>query len=236
MTPQEHCTKVLSRCDDLVAKGTVPVVVFDLDATLFDNGPRTWQILVEFADSTGNNDLRRKLDDMPRYGLPYLLKDILGVVGVDDQALIEEATAFWFKRFFTDDYQRYDEPIVGAVPFAKALFEKGATLVYLTGRDSPGMLVGCAASLRQHGFPVGLPHTAMVLKPDFETPDEAFKKDAVKFIDGLGAVVAAYDNEPGNCNLFREAWPEAEVVFMDTHHAPGAPALLEGIDAIKAFD
>ena len=38
-----------------------PVVVFDLDGTLFDNGPRTWQILLDFAEHEGNTELRRRL-------------------------------------------------------------------------------------------------------------------------------------------------------------------------------
>jgi hypothetical protein len=225
----------LARCSTVVTSGRTPVVVFDLDGTLFDNGPRTWQILVDFAEDQGDSALRRALDKMPRTGLPYLLGETLARVGAVDPALIQRCTAFWRQRFFTDEYQRYDEPVPGAVAFARASFDAGATVVYLSGRDAPGMLVGVAASLRQHGFPVGLAHTAIVLKHDFDTPDLDFKKDALKFIDSLGSVVASFDNEPANCNLFLARWPEATVGLVDTHHAPDPPALAAGVVTLPDF-
>jgi hypothetical protein len=49
-----------------------------------------------------------------------------------------------------------------------------------------------------------------------------------------GTVIAAFDNEPGLCNLFKSAFPDAAVCLLDTAHAPGAPALHEGI--LKAED
>lgn len=225
----------LARCRHVVESGRTPVVVFDLDGTLFDNGPRTWQILVDFAEQHGDAQLRRALDRLPRTGLPYLLRDTLQTLAVVDPALVERATEFWRARFFTDEYQRYDEPVAGAVHYAKECFAAGATVVYLSGRDAPGMLVGVAQALRQHGFPVGIPHTAIVLKHDFDTPDLAFKKDALRFIDSLGTVVASFDNEPGNCNLFVERWPEAVVGLVDTHHAPDPPALDPRVATIPDF-
>jgi hypothetical protein len=227
--------ETLARAGAAKAAGRTPVVVFDLDGTLFDNGPRTWQILVDFAEDQGDAALRRLLDKMPRTGLPYLLKDTLALLAVTEPALVERALAFWRARFFTDEYQRYDEPVSGAVHFARRCFDAGATLVYLSGRDAPGMLVGVAQSLRQHGFPVGVAHTAIVLKHDFDTPDLDFKRDALAFIDTLGAVVASFDNEPGNCNLFVERWPDAVVALVDTHHAPGAPALVPSATRIEDF-
>lgn len=218
------------------ADGKTPVVVFDLDGTLFDNGARTWAILAEFAEAHKNQDLRSALDGVSKRKMPYLLSDALKAAGFEDEKLLEDATAFWFDRFFTDDYQAFDVPLEGAHAFVNAVFGAGATIAYLTGRDSPGMLVGCAASLRQHGFPVGLSHTTLVLKPDFKTPDLAFKTDAIDFIDTLGAVVASFDNEPGNCNLFQEKWPKAINVFLDTTCAPGAPDLAPGILSMSNFE
>lgn len=211
------------------------MVVFDLDHTLFDNGPRTWQILVEFADAHGHADLRERLERLGRTGLPYLLSETLALVDCHDPLLHEQAFAFWRDRFFTDDYQRYDLPLRGAVSFAHRTFEEGALVVYLSGRDAPGMLVGCTASLRQHGFPVGVSRTTIVLKPDFDTPDLSFKAAATETIGELGDVVASFDNEPGNCNLFRRCWPQALTVFVKTQHAPEPPALDEGIPSIEDF-
>ncbi len=206
------------------------VVVFDLDGTLFDNGPRTWQILVDFAESTlagGQGPaLRRSLDGLPRKNLPYLLTDTLARCGVDDAVIVERAQKFWRERFFTDDYQRFDEPLPGAVRFADELFRAGASLVYLSGRDAPNMLVGCVSSLRTHGFPVGIPRTAVVLKHAWEDTDLDFKREALHFMDELGDVAGTFDNEPANCNLFAARWPQAHHFFVETAHAPDPPSLL----------
>ena len=216
------------------SQGQTPVVIFDLDHTLFDNGPRTWAILKDFATATGNAELLAALDSLSQYNLPYLIGDILASMGFHDPALTQEAFGWWRERFFVDEWIKLDTPLPGAVQFAKLMYEEGCTLVYLTGRDSPNMLVGTAASLRDSGFPVGLTHTAMVLKPDFDTPDLDFKTEATKFISGLGTVVAAFDNEPANCNLFVDSYPDAVVGFLDTAMAPNPPKL--DTRAVHLFD
>ena len=126
---------------------------------------------------------------------------------------------YWFDRFFTDHYQHYDTTLEGAVPYVKELYAAGAYIVYLTGRDAPGMLVGCCESLRRHGFPMGVVRTQLIMKPDFDIPDPVFKEEACGFIDTLGHVVGSFDNEPGNCNIFQDKWPKACNVFMDTQRA-----------------
>lgn len=202
-----------------------PVAVFDLDGTLFDNGPRTWQILVDFAEHEGNADLRRALDAARRTRLPYLLQETLTALSVADADVTERAHKFWADRFFTDAHQAHDLPIAGALALVRALYEAGTTIVYLSGRDVPNMLIGVCESLRTHGFPVGLARTSVVLKPSFHDEDLAFKKSALSFIDSLGVVVASYDNEPANCNAFCERWPDALHVFVATQHAPNPPPL-----------
>ena len=202
-----------------------PVAVFDLDGTLFDNGPRTWEILVDFAENEGNADLRRSLDAARRTRLPYLLQETLTALSIADAAVVERAHTFWAARFFTDAHQAHDLPIAGALALVRALYDAGATIVYLSGRDVPNMLIGVCESLRTHGFPVGLARTSIVLKPSFHDDDLTFKKSALSFIDSMGEVVACYDNEPANCNAFAERWPDALHVFVATQHAPNPPPL-----------
>ncbi|OGQ26001.1 MAG: hypothetical protein A2138_25050 [Deltaproteobacteria bacterium RBG_16_71_12] len=221
---------VVQRCRAAASPaGPSPVVVFDLDGTLFDNGPRTWQILVDFAEATGNTSLRGALDALPRTGLPYLLRDVLSRCGHTDERLAADAHAFWKQRFFTNEFQRFDEPVHGAVRFVRALFDAGATVAYLSGRDAPNMLVGCAAALRRHRFPIGIPRTAIVLKHAYEDTDLDFKRQAVAFVGTLGAVAATFDNEPAMCNLFAERWPAAAHYFVHTTHAPDPPPLHAGV-------
>lgn len=209
-----------------------PVVVFDLDGTLFDNGPRTWRILVDFAERQGHDELRRALDAMPRVRLPYLLSETLGRLAISDSAIVESASSYWKSRFFTDGEQAHDVPIEGALHLATACYEAGATLVYLSGRDVPNMLIGVCQSLRSHGFPVGLARTSVVLKPHFDDDDLEFKRSAFAFIDSMGDVVATFDNEPANSNAFLARWPSAAHIFVKTQHSPNAPALHPTVIAV----
>ena len=48
-------------------------------------------------------------------------------------------------------------------------------------------------------------------------------------------MVAAFDNEPGNCNAFLEMNPDAEVVFLDMQHLPGAPPLDPRVHIVADF-
>ena len=61
-------------------------------------------------------------------------------LATDDR--LENIMPYWFDRFFTDHYQHYDTTLEGVVPYVKELYAAGAYIVYLTGRDAPGMLVG----------------------------------------------------------------------------------------------
>ena len=176
MNSKEVLTSILERVKATRSAGRRPVVVLDLDATLFDNGPRSWVILSEFAEEAKSDVLRVALKGYRKDSLPYLLKDMFTEMGLQNDELLESASKFWFERFFTDAYQAHDKPMAGAPKFVNELYNEGATIVYLSGRDSPGMLVGCSASLREHGFPVGLTNTAVVLKPDLRPLMPLLKK------------------------------------------------------------
>jgi len=230
-------SRIVSRC-----KGTPgdapPLVVFDLDGTLMDNRPRTAVILQELAA-----ELRREahaaadvLEAAQAEHLAYLIGDSLERLGVSHPELVTRAEQFWRERFFTDSYLKHDVAVPGAVELARACYEAGATLVYFTGRDLPLMSLGSFQSLRDLGFPIGVVGTELVCKPDAKIPDETFKRTESPKLRRIGRVVAAFDNEPGNCNVFVEVAPEAEVVFVDTQHLPGAPPLDPRVHVVADFE
>lgn len=236
MEPKKLLNEILLRTREVKQSGGHPLVVLDLDGTLFDNGPRTWQLVAEALEEGGYEAERQRLNELSNRFLPYLVADFLAQAQISNEDTVEYVKKFWFERFFTDRYQEYDVPLEGSVSFVKELYAAGATMVYLTGRDVPGMLTGCAQSLRANGYPVGLMRTMMILKPDFETKDLVFKKEAAEFISQSGTVVAAFDNEPGNCNLFLDAWPKAFSVFIDSTCAPNPPPLAQGVHTIERFE
>jgi len=235
---QQHATlrAVIRRCRTEKAHAT-PVVVFDLDGTLMDNRPRTLAILREFADRCRTRDasLAERLERAQMGELEYLLSDSLERMGAHRHSLVEEMHGFWRDRFFADPHLVHDVALPGAVDFARACHDAGALLVYLTGRDLPMMGTGTFQSLRDLGFPIGLAGTELVLKPDAAMPDEAFKRDVAPQLARLGHVIAAFDNEPGNCNVMLAHYPDAQVVFVDTQRMPGGPELDPGVHVVRDF-
>lgn len=214
-----------------------PVIVFDLDGTLLDNRPRVARIFHELAAAWEREhpEASRALAAAKSEAIVYGLHENLDLLGVRDEALREQAFAFWRERFFIDAYMKYDEPTKGALEFVRACYQAGATIVYLTGRDLPNMALGTFASLRDVGFPIGVVGTSLVTKPAFEIPDAEFKNEVAPALVRHGHIVAAFDNEPANNNLFKHHHPRAESVFLDTHHAPNPPSLDESVIVIDTF-
>ncbi|MCA9646817.1 MAG: HAD family hydrolase [Polyangiaceae bacterium] len=227
---------IIDQCKALRSGQQRAVVVFDLDGTLLDNRPRTVAILREAADhwAAAHPKAVEAIHSLDPSQLGYLVTDALRERGVDE-ALVGEALEVWKQRFFRDDTLLHDVPLSGAVEFARACYEAGGNLAYFTGRDLPNMALGSLASLRDRGFPVGVPGTELVLKPDFETPDLDFKRAVTPEFKRIGHVVATFDNEPGNCNVFHEFFPEATHYLLLTQHAPNPPALAQGVRVIKDF-
>ena len=236
---QQHVVlrAILRRCRAERSQ-TTPVVVFDLDGTLMDNRPRTVAILRELAARYRDldPDVARRLEEARAHDLEYLLADSLERLGAHRAELVEEMQAFWRDRFFADSHLPHDVALPGAVEFVRACYDAGAILVYLTGRDLPLMGTGTFASLRDLGFPIGVPATELVLKPDAAMPDEAFKRLAAPDLARVGHVIAAFDNEPANCNVMLAHYPDAHVVYVDTQHTPGAPDLGAGVCVVRDFE
>jgi hypothetical protein len=228
---------ILDRIREQVRTGPA-VVVFDLDGTLMDNRPRVVAILHELAEHWWSRHpdaaaccARATADDIG-YGFIQNLRRL----GVNETSLHEEGFAFWKQRFFADPHVRHDVEVAGARAFARAAHEAGAVVVYLTGRDLPNMALGSFASLRDLGFPIGLIGTELVVKPRFETADADFKREVAPDLKRLGTVVASFDNEPANVNIFLDAHPGSVGVFLDTQCAPDPPPLPAHAEVIHTFE
>lgn len=202
-----------------------------------DNRPRTAAILQELAAElrAEAHSAAELLAAARAEELAYLMTESLARLGVEDATLVQRASEFWRARFFTDEYLRHDVALPGSVEFVHACYEAGATIVYFTGRDLPFMSLGSFQSLRDLGFPIGVVGTELVCKPDAKIPDEQFKREEGPKLRRIGQVIAAFDNEPGNCNAFLEMCPSADVVFVDTQHLPGAPPLDQRVHVVRDF-
>ena len=192
-------TRVLERVRAHIGPGA-PVVVFDLDATLFDNRPRTLAIVREFAATlpASEHALASTLATLQLEHMRYLVADALELVGVTDPKVVKRVSSFWWARFFKDRYIKHDVPSPGAVAYAHACYDAGANLVYLTGRDLPGMLTGTVKKLRDEGFPYAVAGTQVILEPTIKMGDDEFKRVVLPTLARLGTPVAFFDNEPVN--------------------------------------
>jgi hypothetical protein len=229
--------KVIARCKNSDPRSPPPVIVFDLDGTLMDNRPRTIKIMHELADRWASREpsISAKMKSAGVNDLAYLFTDSLMKIGISKPDLLTEGDAFWRERFFFDAHLVHDIALPGAVSFARDLYAARATLLYLTGRDLPNMGLGTFRSLRDLGFPIGVAATEIILKPDAAMPDEAFKRALAPQLTRVGEVIAAFDNEPGNCNVFAEAYPKCTSVLVDTQFMPGPPPLLPQVAKIADF-
>ncbi len=206
-----------------LAAQELPIVVFDLDSTLFSTAERNLRILHEFAaeHETEHPILREIVPTLGLEDMGWNIYQSLEERGVEDKTLGADLKAYWFECFFTDDYCFTDAPTAGAPDYVTRVHSAGALIYYLSGRHVGGMELGTVRSLKEHGFPYWRGRCAVHLKPSFEMEDRAFKDDALNDIRSYhGKVVASFENEPGNANMFREAFPGGLHYLLETVTSP----------------
>jgi hypothetical protein len=224
--------QVLRRIDEAQAGQRLPVVVFDLDSTLFATAGRNKKILTDFADENRDREgLAALISTIEHSDLGWDIRAPLRARGVSDNELLSALFNYWKERFFTDEYVVHDFPNAGAVDYVRTVHEAGALVYYLTGRHVNGMSLGTVQSLTNHRFPYWRGRAILHLKPTFTMDDALYKQEAISDINSHGGeVIATFDNEPANCNIFQKNFPGALNFFVDTEHSPEPepldPALL----------
>lgn len=209
-------------------------VIFDLDSTLLDNRPRQAAIVREFGAAVGEVSFAAvQAEHLEGWDLSVALRHA-GVLPSLIDRYFAELRRFWRERFFTSAYCRYDVAVPGAVAFVSEVASAGRA-IYLTGRP-PEMREGTVESLTRLGFPEpGAASTVLLLKPDPDLHDDLWKEQAVTLANGLGPIVAAFDNEPTHINGYRSAWPEATCVRLATDHSGRPVSLARGIHELPHF-
>jgi hypothetical protein len=234
----EKLEEVIDIIRERTKKHVSTLAIFDLDGTLFDNRSRTIFILREISEQFDAKlpQLSAAFEHFHELSIiEYSLDATLGKLGVSDPQEIAFIKSEWAKRFFSDEYQKFDVPLLGAKSYVNKVHAAGATVIYLTGRDVRNMLVGTTESLRLYGFPVGIVGTMMIVKREFEEQDEVFKRDVAVYLKRLGEVVAVFENEPANSNILHRDFTGALSFLVLTQHRPDAPPLESGIVRIRDF-
>lgn len=223
----------------------LPIIVFDLDDTLFSTANRNLTIIRNFIADFGDS-----YPDFVKIASPLELKDMLWSVtaalenkGLDPKSpSIPAFTNYWGSLFFTDAYAAIDLPNPGAVDFANACYDAGALIFYLTGRHvgdrvlNNGMGQGTALSLTDRGFPFWKGRCELSLKEHPHDADATYKAHVLDKIKSLrGNVIATFDNEPANANMYGQHFPDGMNFWVKTTWDPKDKASTEGLYVIPDF-
>lgn len=223
----------------------LPIIVFDLDDTLFSTANRNLTIIRNFAADYGDvyPDFAAVAQTLQLSDMSWSVKDALMAKQLPpDSKSLAPFLTYWGSLFFTDAYAAVDLPNPGAVNFANACYDAGAMLFYLTGRHvgdrvlNNGMGQGTALSLTDRGFPFWKGRCELNLKVQAKENDEEYKTRALDAIKSLrGTVVATFDNEPGNAAMYLQHFPEAMNFWVKTTWDPKDKASTEGLNIISGF-
>ncbi|HUP58393.1 MAG TPA: HAD family hydrolase [Bdellovibrionota bacterium] len=245
MTESEIFKEISERIRSALAAKERPVVLLDLDSTLYEVGPRSFGILQEWlshADSAPYPVIRERLSRLREEDIGYSLKDTFRTLGLslEDQQNFhawESAKQFWMNRFFTSEYlKKFDRPYPGAARFTQEIHRLGAEVVYLTGRDEPGMGAGTRECLLRDGFPWDQERTHLLLKAAFDRSDLGHKTSAARFIRDLGRLVASFENEPANLVALYDLFPDAMHVFVETLASDRGARPIAGLYRVRHFE
>lgn len=218
---------VESRVRDPRVKGK-KVVVFDVDDTLASPHHREHRLLNEHLENflkTNPGVLSEREIALIRSIKPEQLSydvglDLQVTFGITNKAFLDAWKPYFLSHFFRSDYCKDDSPYPGAAEYVQRLYKAGATIVYFTGRHEKGKLPGTEEGMRagtveflqRNGFPVPNGRNVhLIMKPNFEDDDMAYKAATLAQIKAMGTFVAAFDNEPVAGGLFTEAGASAVV-------------------------
>lgn len=235
-----HLRQILTQAEAHSERGDSFLAVFDLDSTLFDVGPRLQQIFLDFAESAVFQkrfpEATQILKTLQTHRKDWGFQDALVRAGLDGKhPEFEHALKdFWQQRFFSNQYLHFDKPYPGARQFVESLWNLGAQIAYLTGRDHQRMGPGTVEVLEKWAFPMDSKRSKLVLKPDRELDDAQFKSDW--FIQAKAMnhqKIWFFENEPKNIHLVQKEHPEVEVIFFDSTHSrhsdppDGIPSIID---------
>lgn len=238
----ETLIQVLQRVEHTYTTGERPVVMFDLDETLINSRVRTLRILKDIAlDQQVAEEYPFESNVISRMGLadvrayPLYLGEILRSIGIKD-GFIKSIEGNYLNQYLSNNYCASDWTISGAAEYVRSVQKAGAWIVYLTGRNRPGMEKSTVESLRRNRFPLGKDERSILfMKPTREMDDTEYKKTVLSEIGAIGVVVGGFENEPANINAFKSAFPASTMVFVDTIHSGRPDTPRSDIPWVKDF-
>ena len=193
-----------------------PVVVVALDGeTLFDAAGRSRRIFLEVLAEAGKNELMRTVMERVEQGAPLRSQaDYIRAAGIDDEKLLDLLKRRFGERLTSDAYIPDDQPRRGGEGFFRALYDAGTTIVYIGQDDLIRSGPGWIQVLRNNSYPVLAPRAYLMLPARPGAGDEAFQKDRLETIAGLGEVLATFSVLKTDQDALTKAFPKAHQIVM----------------------
>lgn len=219
--------RILEMVSESVKRGEVPILLFDLDDTLLSTRNRRLRVINNFI---AQEEIRLaypkevakiiEASDEFNFGYSYHIKDTMRSIGITNEKFIKDISVFFDERFFDNKYLLADKPLYGAVRYIKEAVKRGAKVIYFTGRWEE-MRPGTLANLKKNGFPLSQEseNVLLVMKPDKNMKDSEFKEAKINEFKKMGKVIGGFENEPKNANIFKEHFPDATIILVDTIHS-----------------
>lgn len=252
-------SQTLAKVVELVKNTKNPVVIFDLDSTLFDPRSRYANIIADFGKTKGLTQLEgiTKNDMVDSFQMEPNFAKAMKTSTEEIAQYMPEFREFWAQHFFGNEYVADDEALPGSPEFVNTLYKNGATIVYLTSRNDEGMRKGTEKALTKYNFPINQERVHLFMKgthnkhivtagdnqseglAKLRKHDVNWKQTYINTIKKLGTVVASFENEPGNLNILYNSFHKEGFgvgVFIDTDHFPGNDTpVAEGAIAIRGY-
>jgi hypothetical protein len=247
---------VLEEVAKRIQENNQPIVLLDLDSTLYEVTHRMHFILTEWAHHSASAHRRlavnfptavfeEEISKMEKKHIGFSIRDTLinlKLIHPDlhdpgTESVLKEIRNFWSDRFFSGDYLLHDQPYPGAVDFVQKIYRLGAEIVYLTGRNEPKMGERTRANLARDGFPWNTQRTHLFMKPSADVDDLHFKIEAAHLVKERGKLVASFENEPPNLVALSEIFTDSDSmhVFVDTVCSEQGARPRKGLYRIQRF-
>ena len=193
-------TRILQGALDAIRPGRF-AAAFDLDGTLLSNKPRQARIVRDFGRERGVEALARCGPEMI---VSWDLRDTMRLSGLaagQIETLYEDLRRYWLDRFFTSEYCKEDEPVRGARDYLGRFVQRGAHVLYVTGRHS-GMEAGTLAAFERAGFP--LPEIVAPAAPASAATVQLWLKPKLADDDDRWLLITVF-----------EGWAKSEMYLQD---------------------
>jgi len=234
---ENHAKRIFE--DIVSSRAQNPLVVFDLDSTLFDVSPRSQRILHDFVENHGmrqrfpaETEFLKSVKIQPSdWGIKQAITRS-GLRSTDE--FYQAMRDFWRARFFSSDFLHVDRPYRGAIEYVQRLAQMQIEVVYLTGRDEPNMKRGTVEALQKWGLPLTHGEANLIMKPvKGSVEDEDFKEERLRKLSEKSPLIWFFENEPLIIEKILHSTLNIRIVWIDTTHSGkakppvGLPVILQ---------